>query len=177
MKYNATTALLSAMLVLPGVATGGGYGTAGVSDATVGAPTEATALVWCPKIKAEIPIQLQAQMDCSDGVAVGTATPVVAPARFGTGLLGLPPHQPKGRNVTNDDDGPTSILTVNEKLNPGPIAPDPADNAIGKWDRLSQLGVDRQNYDQQSQDFRDAVKNYRSTHGTSGDWTNFNPSQ
>ena len=175
MKPNRTSALFATMLMLPGWAVAGGYGEAGVRDATVAPPATATASVWCPKLRTEVPVALQNELDCGEAVAVGSAEPKVAPSRFTRGFFGLPAHEPSGVQP-NFEDGDGTPFPVAQ---PAPNAPQqpspPANQSIGKWERLSQLGVNPQNIQNQSQSFTNAFNDYFSTHGASGDWSNFNP--
>lgn len=168
MKVSGTISILTTVMFLPGLAAAGGYGSAGVKDATVGPASTATATVWCPALKTEIPVSLQAEMDCGEAVAVGTATPKVARERFGPGPFGLPPHQRIG-STPNDDDGDRPPLTTTSK-NP---VPEDNNNSIDKWGRLGQLGVNQSNYHQQGQGFIDKVDAFRN--GTDGNWANFKP--
>ena len=161
----------------------GGYGEAGVKDATVGQLPAETAAIWCPKLRTEVPIELQRQLDCEDGVPVGTARPAVAPARFGGGLFGLPPHQPIGGNSAMVDGGsPLNRLVSapgdNTDSPENPKDPNNGNNSgapTAKWDRLGELGVTPENLGQQSEEFREAVRDYTRNNGGAGDWSNFNP--
>ena len=170
MKVPGTLSILTTAMILPTLAAAGGYGSAGVKDATVGPAATATATVWCPAIKAEIPVTLQAEMDCGEAVAVGSAKPKVARERFGPGPFGLPPHQRIGPSP-NDDDGDRPPLTTVSK-NP---VPEDGPSPIDKWGRLGQLGVNPSNYHQQGQGFLDKVDAFRNQAGTGGDWSSFNP--
>jgi hypothetical protein len=183
MKYLGTFSLITTLLV-PGLAGAGSYGDAGTADATVVPPTTQTAFVWCPKLKTEIPVDLQTEMNCDDAIPVATARPAVAPARFRTGLFGLPPHIPgKGLPNVQDDDTPSDLFldptpTVATQIpDPTPPSNDPTPDGgfTSKWDRLSDLGVTPDNMAQQTQSFQDSVNNYFSVHGAGGDWSSFQP--
>ena len=174
---NSTNVIaMVAFAACPTSLVAGGYGTAGVADATVGQQT-AQAQVWCQKLESEIPADLVAQMDCGSAT-VGIARSSVANDRITNnnprgGLFGLGPHQ-RGPRVQNDDDGPSPRITTNDdgpNTNPTPTT---SDN-VGKWDRLSELGVTRGNLRSQSQEFRSQFQDYRSNNGTGGDWSSFNP--
>lgn len=193
MTYLGKTVILAAVVALPGMAIAGGYGTAGVKDARVGNAGPETAMVWCPKLRAEVPIRLQQQMDCSEGVAVGTAEPAVARERFGGGLFGLPAHVPSGpRSALNDDETPPGAPTNptnptdptdNDDPTPTPTPDDDDDTPPTggqpktKWERLADFGVNGSNFDQQSDDFLSSVQDFREANGGyGGDWSGFNPS-
>lgn len=205
MTHTVRTAFLAAIVWLPATAFAGGYGTAGVKDATVGQSTAQTATIWCPKLKTEVPITLAQQMDCGAGVAVGTAQPAVARERFGgRGLFGLPPHQPSGgRSALDDDDSPITGGTPPvqpgdetpsddpgrpnddppndepERPNDDPPSDDTPDQGSGsksKWERLSDFGVNGENYNEQPREFKQAVKEFREKNGVKGDWSDFDPS-
>lgn len=193
MTHIVRTAFVAAIVSLPTTALAGGYGTAGVKDATVGQSTAQTATIWCPKLKTEVPITLAQQMDCGAGVAVGTAQPAVARERFGgRGLFGLPPHQPSGaRSALDDDDSPITGGTPPvqpggetpsddpERPNDDPPSDDTPDQGSGsksKWERLSDFGVTGENYKEQPREFKQAVREFREKNGVKGDWSDFDPS-
>lgn len=192
MTQFVRNALLAMIVTMPSAALAGGYGTAGVKDATVGQSPTATATVWCPKLKTDVPIALHQQMDCGEG-AVGTAKPAVARERFGgRGLFGLPPHQPSGpRSALDDSDTP--VTRANPPTGPGddtpsdepeqptdePDRPDdrpPSGGPKTKWERLADFGVNSDNFFDQPDDFRSAVQDFRKTNGGyGGDWSGFDP--
>ncbi|NNF92903.1 MAG: hypothetical protein HKM96_16060 [Boseongicola sp.] len=168
MKVPGTLSLLTTVMILPTLAAAGGYGSAGVKDATVGPSATATATVWCPALETEIPVALQADMNCGEAVAVGSAKPKVARERFGPGPFGLPPHERIGPTPKDDDNDQPPLTTVSKD-------PAPDNNPVDKWGRLGQLGVNQSNYHQQGQGFIDKVDAFRNQAGTSGDWSNFQP--
>ena len=187
MTHFMKTAIIAAVVAMPTAVLAGGYGTAGVKDATVGqSPTE-TASVWCPKLGAEVPVDLRRQMDCGDGVAVGTAKPEVARERFGgRGLFGLPPHQRSGpRSALDDDDGPRVLVTApagpDETPNERPTGNGEDEPTGGgsdtktKIQRLGELGVTLSTIPNQSKEFQDSFNDYFAENGAHGDWSNFNP--
>ena len=159
MSLSGKISALSAAIILPGMAAAGSYGEVGVKDARVVPAATATATVWCPAIKAEIPVTLQAEMDCAGAVPVGTAKPKVARERFTSSptTTGRDDDRPRRRTIVTNDPAPK---------NNGPI---------DKWGRLGQLGVNQSNYHQQGQGFIDKVDAYRNKAGVNGDWSNFNP--
>lgn len=178
MTYVRKTLVLAVLAALPATAFAGGYGTAGVKDDRVGLGAAETAMVWCPKLKAEVPIRLQEQMDCSAGVAVGTAKPAVARERFGGGIFGLPAHVPGGPTsaVGGKDHTPPTTPTSQ----PGPEGdddtPPSGGEPKGKWERLADFGVTGQNFSDQSEDFLSSVDAFREANGGyQGDWSGFNP--
>ncbi len=186
MTQYVRTAVLAALVALPSAALAGGYGTAGVKDATVGQSPTQTAMIWCPKINTEVPVDLHAQMDCGDGVAVGTAQPAVARERFGgRGLFGLPAHQPQGGTPDDGDGGtPTPVVTPpGGPDNPDVTPPDePNEPPTGnggtktKWERMADFGITRDNYKSQPKEFRDSVKDFIESKGTrKTDWSGFEP--
>lgn len=165
-------AILAVALTLPFPVMAGGYGEAGVRDATVGQMPTETAAVWCPKLRTEVPIELQRQLDCEDGVAVGTAQPAVAPSRFTRGLFGLPPHQPIGGTSALDDDGDPQGIPI---VASGDQNDDDRSGPVSKWDRLNELGVTRENFDQQSDEFRLSFDAFARDKDNDADWKDFNP--
>ena len=170
------TVFLAAIVTLPGMALAGGYGTAGVKDARVGNMASETATIWCPKLKTDIPIDLQRQMDCGDGIAVGSAKPAVAPARFGRGPFGLPPHVPSGGGSPFDDGDPTPTAgTPDSPDGPSDTPPDNNNQFTSKWDRLNSLGITQDNYSSQPPSTQSAVSDYFNNNGADGDWSGFNP--
>jgi hypothetical protein len=174
--------VLAALVVLPGTAFAGGYGVAGVKDDRVELGAPETAMIWCPKLRTEVPIRLQQQMDCSEGVAVGTAKPAVARERFGGGLFGLPPHVPGGKTTLQDRDTPRPTPTTEPKGSDEPTpdendeTPPTSGQPKPKWDRLADFGVNGDNFFEQSEEFLSAVDAFREANGGyGGDWSGFNP--
>jgi hypothetical protein len=179
--------LVSATLSLPGIALAGGYGTAGVKDASVGQIASSSGTIWCPKVKTEVPFELYAEMDCGDG-QVGFATPQVAPERFGDeppiriGPFRLPPHVRSGPQPDSGDDTPlvrsipespesptTPVVPIGVVPEPEPETPGP----IGKWERLNELGVTPENYADQGEDFYQSVSEYIDSNPPNNDWSGF----
>lgn len=182
--------LVSATLSLPGIALAGGYGTAGVKDASVGQTASSSATVWCPKVKSEVPFELYAEMDCGDGrVAGGVATPKVAPERFGDeppiqiGPFQFQPHVRSGPQPNrNNDDTPlvlripespespdTPVVPISVVPEPEPETPGP----IGKWERLNELGVTPENYPDQGEEFFESISDFIGSNPPDSDWSGF----
>lgn len=193
MTLFTKTAVLAALVAIPSAALAGGYGTAGVKDARVGQSPTQTAVIWCPKLKTEVPLALSQQMDCSDGVAVGTAQPAVARERFGgRGLFGLPPHQPQApRSALDKEYTPVADNDPPGRPNdepPGGEQEPPSNEPSGndtpketggiktKWERLADFGVTPENLQSQPRDFKTSVKDYLKDHGPRTDWSGFDPS-
>ena len=182
MGYSGKPTKIIAMLAFaacPTFLVAGGYGTAGVSDANVGQQTAQTQ-VWCQKLESEVPANLHAQLDCGPATA-GIARSAVADDRItndrprGGGLFGLGPHVP-GPRVQNDDDGPSPRFTSNEDGPDTDPSPTPTASAeVGKWDRLSELGVTPNNFSSQSSEFQEQFSDYTDENGFGGDWSTFNP--
>ena len=183
-------AVLVVALTLPFPVMAGGYGEAGVRDATVGQMPAETAAVWCPKLRTEVPIELQRQLDCEDGIAVGTAEPAVAPARFVRGLFGLPPHQPIGGSSALEDDGDRPVVPTTATptpANPTPQDPTPevtdreepenpgSSGPKSKWERLNELGITKENLKDQDEEIRDAIENLVKNPPPNRDWSGFQP--
>lgn len=177
MNATARTLLILGICTMPGVVLAGGYGTAGVKDASVGQSSTAEATVWCPKLEADIPLRLQEQMDCGQA-------PVAAAPRERRGFFASFRHVPQGGNRdTGGSDGPNDQPSprVAEGPNDGPrpqVSEGPRTQesaSIGKWDRLSQMNVTPQNIGSQSPQFQQQFNDYFNTHGAAGDWTNFKP--
>lgn len=184
MTVIGKTLLLTTALSLPGIASAGGYGTAGVSDASVGQTASAGETVYCRNLNTEVPRQLYVEMDCGDGVLTGFATPQVAPERFTdepeeTGFFGLPPHVRSGPTPNDDNDRPR--LIDNERPDPDdngtptvPVdkEPEPETGPIGKWERLNELGINRDNFGDQGPGFVQDIRDYRESN-PGGDWSGF----
>lgn len=181
MRIQFRAVLLAAVFGLPCAASAGGYGSAGVKDATVAPPATATATVWCPRLNTEVPISLQSDLNCGRTVAVGVARPKVARERFERGLFGLPAHVRSGNTPSNDDSGPGPFPVATPTQSPSPEpqpntpTPDGSNTSVAKWDRLADLGVNPSNFDSQSDDFKRAVGDYLDVEGPLGDWSGFNP--
>ena len=166
-----------AMALVPFSSLAGGYGSAGVADATVSQYRDIDS-VWCQKLEANIPAELFGQMDCGQA-ATGVARSAVADDRItNRDSLGLRNflsnfrHIP-GRTIPTDDDGP-SLRVTNVREDGHKPNPTPTSN-VGKWERLSDFGVTHENFGSQSEEFREQVGEYRSTHGVDGDWSGFSP--
>lgn len=171
-------AFIAVALLLPFPIQAGGYGEAGVRDATVGQMPAETAAVWCPKLRTEVPIELQRQLDCEDGVAVGTARPAVAPARFSRGLFGLPPHQPIGGSSALEGDGaPPVVPTTATDTRDTNDTPETVTTAgpKSKWERLGELGITPENLRDQDKRTREAIANFVKSPTDAPDWSSFNP--
>lgn len=175
-------------LALPSVSSAGGYGTAGVSDARVGQSAVATATLWCPRLNAEVPLELVRQMDCGDGVAVGSAQPAVAPARIRRGPFGLPPHDPSRLEEDRNDPDNDPVVVVSTNPSPNDNGSDDNDNSdpndntsdpnnndgfVDKWTALGDYGVTQDNYDQQPPEVMQPIEDYFNAHGGDGDWSGF----
>ena len=186
-KDTAKVIAAVTFMLAPSSLFAGGYGTAGVEDATVGQQT-AQGEIWCQRMETNVPEDLYRQMDCGPGRA-GVAASAVVPARVTTreqrGLRGIFSnlrHVPQGRS--NDSDGPgTRVSTVggggsgpNPSPSPSPTPPTTT-ASTDKWDRLNELGVTRENFDGQSQSLRDQVVDYVKENGGGGDWSGFSPNQ
>lgn len=173
------------LLASPSIAIAGGYGSAGVADAEV-KQYAAQSGIWCQSLEANIPESLFAEMDCNE---TGVARSAVAGERVTNtrtrGLFGLPAHEPRSRTEPQDDSAP-SILVRSRQPTPTQVAnsdsdsdsvPSPTPTTTGKvdkWDRLDQLGVNGDNWSQQSPDFYDAVNNHRGQENFDDDWSDFN---
>lgn len=147
---------LAAFVACPSMLVAGSYGTAGVQDAAVGQQS-AQAEVWCQKLETEVPANLYAEMDC--GSATGVARSAVADNRI-TNRFSLrdlfvrrPQPLPDLRD-DSDEDGPDRPRPIasNENDPDTPSTPT-ASNSVGKWDRLSELGVTSGNLQNQSPEF------------------------
>jgi len=183
-------AVVALTLSLPTPLVAGSYGSAGVSDAPVGRYA-GQATVWCERLDASVPESLFREMECGasdDGIARSAVAGERVTNRsrgFLGGLLG--PHV-RGTNIPTDDDEPertvrsTPTPTEDDNGDPTPIAsndpptpttPTTPNSPVGKWDRLGELGVTEQNFNDQSDSFRQEVGDFLS--GSESDWSNFNP--
>lgn len=158
--------LVLGTLAMPAAALAGGYGVAGVRDATVGQSVAAGQTVWCPRLNSEIPFELQEQMDCGGAPAAGRNRP---------GFFANFRHVPEGSspNVRDGNRDPVPNQVTQRPPSPGDDGPRPTGDTIGKWDRLGELNVTPDNYSQQGQDFIDDVRDFSTRNGSGGDWTEF----
>ncbi len=153
-------------------AVAGSFGATSVPDSSVSlhAPQ---GKVWCQKLKANIPLELEAQMDCG---AV-QAAPRVAGERVRNNPLGsfFGRHKRGAGPAVSLGDGPNTT----PKSNVTSVAtsdPTPTPTAsVGKWERLGELGVTQSNFDSQPDSFKDSFNSYDNEPG--GDWSGFNPGQ
>ena len=165
----ATMAVAVSFAVAPVALTAGSYGSSAVKDDRVGRQASAGKDVWCGRLDRNIPAELAAQMACN-----GSARSAVATNRVNR-FFRIP--LPTNRRIPTDDDNPAprTVVTTSEKPTPTPETPT-ASTSVGKWDRLGQLNVTPQNFDQQSQSFRNQVRGYYDTaDGPNGNWSGFNP--
>ncbi|GEM_PF-3773795 len=198
-KSPSVAIALALALTLPAPVLAGAYGNSAVSADRVGQTASAGSTVYCPRVGAEVPQRLAAQMDCG----TATATPRVLSNRVTNngGFFARFRHQPGAgipepdsdsdnrptapRVVVTTDTGtpstPTPVPTPSAPT-PTPTAgptddtPTPTSGAQSKYDRLSELGVtSEENYREQSESFRNQVNDYRREVGTGGDWSGFNP--
>lgn len=162
----------------------GSYGSAGVSDAEVGRYA-GQATVWCERLDANVPERLFRQMDCGapdDGIARSAVAGerVNNRSRGLGGLFGNFRHVRGNTIDTDDDDPPRNLRTTQTPTDddePTPVAsddPPTPSSSVGKWDRLSDLGVTPSNFGNQSESFKDQVNDYRRSN-TDGDWSGFDP--
>lgn len=198
-KTTSAITLLSVALVLPLAANAGGYGATALRDGAVANRT-AGAKVPCPRLGQNVPANLAAQMDC------GSATPRVAGERTrntGGGLFGG--HQIGSAPPANsDDDQPSPVSQNNGPSDDGPgdddsdpidvdIDDGPTDGGDGdggdgsdgggddgftsKADRLDELGVTLDDFDNLDDGFKDSFEDFFQSNGPGGDWSGFNPDQ
>lgn len=180
-KKVAIIAVAVSFAALPMTAVAGGYGTAGVADDSV-SQYAAQGTVFCPRLEEQVPERLYADMDC--GGTTGMARSAVAPDRvenrpgLGNFFRNLR-HEPRPSIRTDDDNPERRIVEPDGPGNnpqPSPKPTPPTSTAsVNKWERLSDFGVNQDNFWSQSQSFRDSVMDYRSTNGFDGDWSGFNP--
>ncbi len=184
-RLSANILVMASLAIVPSAVSAGGYGTAGVSDANVGQQV-AQGGIWCPALEATISETLYTQMDCEGGPRDAVAGERITNERRGLfGIFGA--HEPRP-SVQNDDDDPAPRVTRNqptpntpsgEPTDEGP-SDDPKDDDpvaanVGKWDRLGEIGVTRENYrDRTTSEFRSRVGEYRNREGYDGDWSGFN---
>ena len=168
MRNTAKVLAVMAVAAAPASVSAGSYGSAGVSDAKVGR-TAATDTVWCERIEANVPRNLFAQMEC--------ASPAVAGERitnrrtlkdFFTVRRNGPTKDPK------ENDDPDRRVTTNTP-DDDPDTPT-ANEPVGKWDRLNDLGVTPSNFNRQSPDFKEEFQDFFEENGGRGDWSGFDPS-
>jgi hypothetical protein len=150
----------------------GSFGSAGTEDARVGRYAGQTT-IWCERLEASVPEQLFRDLDCgSDESVVRDAVAGERVTNRGGGLVGLLGPHIRGGNTPNDDDGPSDGLTILDRYKPTPETG--SDDPVDKWDRLGELGVTPENFDEQSDSFKEQVGDYIDS-GDS-DWSGFNPS-
>ena len=153
----ATVAMVATLMAAPAALMAGSYGSTAVKDDNVGRYASTGNQVWCARLDRNIPADLAAQMECG-----GSARPAVADNR----ITRLP-------SSSRDEDKDDRRTVTRRK--PEPETPTTGGKP-GKWDRLGQLNVTPQNFDQQSPSFRDQVRSYYDTAGgPNGDWSGFNP--
>ena len=168
-----STRILTAILIAsaPFAATAGSYGTAGVSDDKVGRATASADTVWCERIEARVSRTLFAQMDCGDTVGASSA---VAGERITNGRRTLKDFFTVKRNgpvkdpkESDDPDSPIRVVP-NE-----PDDDNPSNEPVGKWDRLEDFGINRDNlFDQDSNTF-EQIKDFANNTDHGGDWSGF----
>ena len=161
MKSTALVIAIAGACAMSGAAVAGGYGTAGVRDASVSQSATAEATIWCPRLEADIPLRLQEQMDCGQSVAGVAPT---EPRGFFSSFRHVPRNnRPIDRDVTENVPNPREPSTPQ----------DPGTAFVGKWDRLDELNVTPGNYQDQSPEFRGSVNDYISENGRDADWSGF----
>lgn len=76
--------------------------------------------------------------------------------------------EPKTRfTFPTRSDGPDSVPTE-----PTP-EPEQPTSRPDKWERLGEMGINRDNFGDQPKETREQIREYRETHGVKGDWSNF----
>ena len=156
------------MATLPTSGFAGSYGSAGVSDATVG-QTAAADTIWCERIEARVPRNLFARMECASSAVAGER---ITNRRTLRDFFTVRRNGPVKDPAENDD--PDRRVTTNTP-DDDPNTPT-ANQPTAKWDRLGDLGVTPQNINRQSPEFQQEFQDYFEENGGRGDWSGFNPS-
>jgi hypothetical protein len=154
-------------VLLPASVMAGGYGTAGVKDATVSQSATSEATIWCPKLKQEIPLRLQQQMDCGEDKPAGEKG-----AR--QGFFSAFHHIPQGNrpSARDDNDKPSKPRVVASAA--GSVE-ESAKTPVNKLERLEQLNVSLDSLGKQSPEFQEQFNDFYSANGPNGDWSKFEP--
>lgn len=164
----------AAVTLIPAPLMAGAYGASAVKDATVSNQVASNATVYCARLKQDIPVSLQSQMDC------GTGAPLAVKAKqsFFERFRHVPQSRTRElggatRAPVAENDGPRTPPTATDRPAPTPVAEAPKPQSVNKWERLGQLGVTRDNFGQQDNDFFSDVKDHLATQGPEGDWSGF----
>ncbi len=178
-----TAAIAVFTLLSPtGAALAGSYGNTAVRDGAVANSTTEQATVLCPRLERRVPETLAAQMDCS----IGQARPAVAGARVRNNPIAnffdRFPHQPRP-SVEKDDDGPTvrRISAPDDDSStpdlPTPTTPSDSGNSgpKTKWDRLNELGISPENFEDQPDNVRNDIVSFAKSNPSDADWSDFEP--
>ena len=161
-------AAMAAAIALPGAVSAGGYGSAGVKDDRVSNYASAGDQVWCTRLDRNVPQALAAEMNCR-GTPTASRTTRSGLAGFFSRLR----SNPDAKYPEEDDDNDSSVAS----RAPRPDKPEkPTETAVvNKWERLAELNVTPENFQEQDAEFQNAVGDYLSTHGADEDWSGFNP--
>ena len=173
--------IVTALIVAatPVTVSAGSYGSAGVSDASVG-QTASQDTVWCERVEARVPRNLAARMNCGDSTV--PASSAVAGERITNGRRTIkdfftvrrngPVEDPKER-----DDPDRRVVRIIDRGpdGEGGGGEGPGGGFVSKSDRLNELGITSDNLANQSPDLTTEMGDFNDIAGPDGDWSGFSP--
>ena len=198
-KYIRTPAKIVAVVAvtaIPSSLLAGAYGESAVRDSRVANTASNQAMVPCARLNRNIPANLAADMDCGSS----RAAPAVAGERVRNGPVasffdrfrhkrnsGPPASNDDGPNTGDTSSRPPVTTVSSDPSGPSSPTPTPTDDGggdggggtptanVGKWDRLGDFGVTRENYNDQPTDLQQQITDFRTSNPGDADWSAFSP--